>query len=353
MSVPVSTILILFSQLFLAAEVIYVVVLAATKISILAFYFRVFRRPVFLKAVWATVIFVMVSTIITMFLIIFQCNPVSGAWDRTKPNKCMSLNGLAYSASGISIGQDIFILVLPISELAGLQMTMTKKLNVLAMFGVGAMFVTFSLSHNLAETRWTRSNRVSFHSATITSIIRLKFIVSFGSSKDTTWDSITPALWSLIEINVAMICACLPAIRALLSKVLPSIFDIGSEKSRLGYTRSEANNKNNGTNNSGFWNHDRGLRHASKGSFGDEEAAYEMDSTTGRITKTTPSKAEDIEDRSKTMTPSLDIAEFEPPKPYAAGQAETMHYDDSGSDTGLVPTKLKPRPSSPPPVPPK
>jgi hypothetical protein len=35
----------------------------------------------------------------------------------------------------------------------------------------------------------------------------------------------TPSVWSIVEICVAMICACLPAIRALLSYWFPSFFE--------------------------------------------------------------------------------------------------------------------------------
>ncbi|CZT50451.1 uncharacterized protein RSE6_11435 [Rhynchosporium secalis] len=35
-----------------------------------------------------------------------------------------------------------------------------------------------------------------------------------------------PALWSFVEICVALICSCLPALRALLSRWFPSIFDL-------------------------------------------------------------------------------------------------------------------------------
>ncbi len=39
-----------------------------------------------------------------------------------------------------------------------------------------------------------------------------------------TGDNIIPAIWSLAEICVAIICACLPAIRVLFSRWLPSVF---------------------------------------------------------------------------------------------------------------------------------
>jgi hypothetical protein len=34
-------------------------------------------------------------------------------------------------------------------------------------------------------------------------------------------DNVQPALWSLIEINMAIICACIPAVRGLVARYIP------------------------------------------------------------------------------------------------------------------------------------
>jgi hypothetical protein len=51
----------------------------------------------------------------------------------------------------------------------------------------------------------------------------LFLIPSFGIG-----DNVTPAIWSDIELFVAITCACLPAIRKLLSGWFPVFFDFGS-----------------------------------------------------------------------------------------------------------------------------
>lgn len=128
-------------QLFVIAEVLYIANLTATKISILFFYLRVFQLRWFRNAVWVTMFMVAAWGVAFSLVIVFQCHPISGAWDRTVPSKCLPLNAIAYSSAAISIAQDILILGLPVTQLLGLQMNLRKKLNVLAMFGIGAMFV--------------------------------------------------------------------------------------------------------------------------------------------------------------------------------------------------------------------
>jgi uncharacterized membrane protein len=83
--------------------------------------------------------FVIASGFAFIFAIIFQCSPVAGTWDKTLSSKCVDVNTLAFSNSGISIAQDLVILFLPVSELATLQMSLRKKLNVLGMFSIGGL----------------------------------------------------------------------------------------------------------------------------------------------------------------------------------------------------------------------
>lgn len=58
----------------------------------------------------------------------------------------------------------------------------------------------------------------------MTSMVRLKHMRDFGNPMDPTWDNTNGSIWSLIENAVAVICACLPALRPLLNKFLPQLF---------------------------------------------------------------------------------------------------------------------------------
>jgi hypothetical protein len=65
------------------AENIYVMVLAITKLSILAFYLRIFQHQVlFRAAVWVTAVIVIFSTGIISVLTIFSCRPINFFWDK-------------------------------------------------------------------------------------------------------------------------------------------------------------------------------------------------------------------------------------------------------------------------------
>jgi len=164
--------------------------------------------------------------------------------------------GLVYSCAGIGIFQDFVILLMPLPQLAGLQMNTRKKLNILAMFSVGAF-------------------------ATITSIIRLKFITGINHSLDSTWDNVEPIIWSMIEINMAIICACMPSLRTLFSRWLPNLFDITHRSHRSGSAFS-VNRMDTKSAAIAEWNRDRARMNkgdisSSNGGSGEFPSEYELD----------------------------------------------------------------------------
>ncbi len=60
-------------------------------------------------------------------------------------------------------------------------------------------------------------------SVTIISIIRLHSLITHPwDDPNATWVKVDVALWSTVEINVGIICACLPSLRSLVVRIFPS-----------------------------------------------------------------------------------------------------------------------------------
>lgn len=72
---------------------------------------------------------------------------------------------------------------------------------------------------------------------TIVSILRLQALVQFASSSNLTFDNTPTGQWSMIEINVGIICACMPSMRVLLLHIFPKR---SSKQSSSGYSRSNS-----------------------------------------------------------------------------------------------------------------
>ncbi|KAI0889296.1 uncharacterized protein GGS22DRAFT_69641 [Annulohypoxylon maeteangense] len=207
-------------KLYFFDELLYITALALTKISILFFYLKVFPKRSFRICAWALITCNLVYALTYDFLLIFQCNPISGAWtfwDGETESKCISINILGWSAAAINIALDLAVIVLPLPALFGLSLSLRKRLQIIAMFAVG-FFIT------------------------VVSIIRLYTLIHFGDTQNLTQDYVETGYWSTIEVPVGIICACMPAVRSLFSRALPKIFGTTRNMgSTLNYGPSSAN----------------------------------------------------------------------------------------------------------------
>lgn len=85
--------------------------------------------------------FCTLSALAFVLVTIFQCQPVSFAWDKSSRSggRCVDYNAAAWANAGVNILQDILIVILPMNELRALQLGRMKKLGVYAMFGAGGL----------------------------------------------------------------------------------------------------------------------------------------------------------------------------------------------------------------------
>ncbi|KAK9438245.1 Peptidase cysteine/serine, trypsin-like protein [Metarhizium brunneum] len=191
-----------FGRYFYILEIIYIVEVSLSKLAILFFYIRIFPGRRVRRVLWGSVAFVALFGIAFTFSAIFQCTPIDHnwlKWDGIHEGRCVNINAGAWSNAAISILLDGWMLAVPLWQLKALNLDWKKKIGVGLMFGVGA-FVT------------------------IVSILRLKSLVKFGSdSTNPTWDFFNVGIWSVVEINVAVICACLPTFRLVLVRLFPRI----------------------------------------------------------------------------------------------------------------------------------
>ncbi|KAF3800003.1 hypothetical protein GCG54_00001112 [Colletotrichum gloeosporioides] len=181
-------------QLYYAVQMLYIIVLILAKVSIVALFARVFPSRKFQLVNRLVFVFLVGHGLVFTFVIMFECTPIAGIWDRTLIRKCVDLNAVALASAILSIVEDIVILAMPIQQLSQLQLGSKKKLAVIFMFSLGSF-------------------------ACITSIVRLRWLVLFADSYDTTWDNVDFVTWSITEISVALMCGSLPALRPLFKKI--------------------------------------------------------------------------------------------------------------------------------------
>jgi len=191
---------------FWLAQMTYKISLQATKISLLLFYIRIFRHITWFKKLSYTVIgFLLVYLVATCVTSILQCRPIAKAWDRSMEHgECIQLLKFFVFNGAVALFTDIVVLALPLPLVWGLQLPLGQKLALIPVFGIGVFIVTVST-------------------------LRLYALIAHPSN-DTTYD-LEGTLWTIIEFNLAIVCASLPSVRVLLAKLFPRVFQ-GSSLAR-------------------------------------------------------------------------------------------------------------------------
>lgn len=191
-----------FAQWFLAMEILYVVIISIVKSSLSLFYLDLFPGTTFRRVIWATIIFHVTSGLSFVVGSLLQCVPLSLAWEQfgdgtnRPPGHCINVNALAWVNAAMNIAVDIWLIGIPLYQLYKLDTQWRRRLSAAVMFMTGAI-------------------------ATIVSILRLQSLVHFANSTNPTWDHWNIAWWSTIEVNISIICTCLPSIRLILAHLCP------------------------------------------------------------------------------------------------------------------------------------
>ncbi|KAL5120160.1 hypothetical protein ACEQ8H_001986 [Pleosporales sp. CAS-2024a] len=187
--------------------------LMLTKLSILLQYRRIFtlkgsRRPIYIVMGICTACGV--TAIVTA---IFTCVPVRAYWDIAQRPfaKCVNQDAMYHANAALNITTDLLVAALPVRQIWKLQIAMRQKIALLILLTLGWFVV-------------------------IISVIRLYFLILVAHHPaDQTWYSGPAAYWSAMETNLAIVCACTPALKPLVAHCLP--MHVGS---RLGASHKRA-----------------------------------------------------------------------------------------------------------------
>ena len=177
------------------AQMTYKISLQATKVSLLLFYMRIFHHIAWFKKIsLALIAFLLVYLIATTLTSVVQCTPVALAWDPTVDGKCIDLGKFFIFNGVVAVLTDLLVLILPLPLVWGLQLPFNQKMALIPVFGIGIAIV-------------------------VVSGLRLKYLIT-APTIDKTYD-LEITLWTIIEYNLALVCASLPSVRVLLAKMFP------------------------------------------------------------------------------------------------------------------------------------
>ncbi|CAH0046963.1 unnamed protein product [Clonostachys solani] len=198
-------------------EICYTLTLLLVKLAILAFYWRSFS----IKRSVKIIIWILVATtsgwafslLVATFL---QCIPTRAFWERFNPYNPLlpseyhcGVDSLPFFIGNAipNIVTDIVMIILPIPYIWSLQLPVQQKLALGGVFVVG-IFVT------------------------IVSLVRLIQVINLDlTNVDITWNFASVGTWTIVEGNVAILCACLPFLKPIINKITYGRFGSTADKS--------------------------------------------------------------------------------------------------------------------------
>ncbi|QSZ32401.1 hypothetical protein DSL72_001975 [Monilinia vaccinii-corymbosi] len=216
-----------------AFNLLQMIAFGAVKLSVLFFYRRIFRGTIFDIASWTMIGVVIIWTFGFFFTMMFECRTEFWAfWSTLSDLLTHCLDDVKFQRvlSVSDVVSDILILLIPIPIVWQLNLSFERKLGVCGVFLMGSLAVAFGIVRLVVYDQRLGD----------------AFAGSQGILLLSTW-----FYWSLIEMGMAIVAACLPTLRPLFgslgtfsnfTEVIRSLFSMRSLSSH-GSSRFSARRK--------------------------------------------------------------------------------------------------------------
>ena len=183
-------------------QIMWKLTINLTKLSILTLYLRIFAHTTqrwFRLTILSTMLLVTLYGTASTIVTVFQCNPVHRAWDKSQPGTCVNTTAFWYSNAIYNLSTDFIILVSVPGVIWSLHLPLRQRLALTGVFGLGVFVFA-------------------------TSILRFTTLKLSSHARDSNAGTLTSTMWTTIEANCAIVCACLPMVRTPLQKIWPKFF---------------------------------------------------------------------------------------------------------------------------------
>ncbi|KAK6497156.1 hypothetical protein TWF506_004631 [Arthrobotrys conoides] len=213
---------------YIYLDILYPIAALIIKSSLLLFYYSIFTNRYLRWSVWATFGFTLATTITIILYSIFKCHPVN-YWSEWYTSTCDPHQKIPYLVTGsLLIFSDVVIWVLPLPMVMKLQLYRRERIAAVFTFSLGIF-------------------------ACIASIFRLQAVYKFFLTSAGTGRTPVINTWTIVELNLAIICASAPALRALCIRHAPKLLSYGSNS-------TDSSSRSNNSSGGGGMQNDRNIR---------------------------------------------------------------------------------------------
>ncbi|KAJ5296753.1 WD40-repeat-containing domain protein [Penicillium atrosanguineum] len=176
--------------------------LTLSKLSALILYGRIFHHRGFRIAKYALMTFIIISGLWMVISGFVFCVPIHTFWSGhilAAEAHCLPVGPVWYANAAMQIFSDVAILILPMPLLWKLHLPLRQRAGIMIVFGVGILVIA-------------------------TSSARLYELWKMVNGGDFTKTNENAAVWSSLEANVSIICACLPPLHPFISRIFSLCF---------------------------------------------------------------------------------------------------------------------------------
>ncbi|CAK3965534.1 Hypothetical predicted protein [Lecanosticta acicola] len=187
-------------------QLFFVVSTVCTKISVLLFYRRMVNHTLDKRWIWAlrsALAFTAAYGIAITVTYLCTCIPLEAAWEMfsstyTKEYSCIKHGGaLAVIAGALSVVSDVAAVALPWAMLSHYNLDASRRQKL-------ALYATFALGLLVSGAGCARAY----------------YLWKIQHSYDLAWTGFDLLAWALVETQLAIICACAPALRVFFRRYL-------------------------------------------------------------------------------------------------------------------------------------
>ncbi|KAF7923594.1 hypothetical protein EAE99_006853 [Botrytis elliptica] len=194
-----------------ASELLYVITMAITKVSIGVYFLRLANKRYQFWIIYSVMAIAVLVSMAYFIFVLLQCQPISYFWNMFDNGSgfCLSTStraNVTYAHAAMSALTDWAYGILPITFVWKMKMNPRTKLSVVLILSLG------------------------FFASTAT-IVRIYYINKLSQTTDYTWEGINLVKWSIIEPAIALTAASFATLRPLFSARQKRTFSIYSDKS--------------------------------------------------------------------------------------------------------------------------
>jgi hypothetical protein len=186
------------STTYLTLQMFYPWVIMTIKLSLLLFYYRMTNWNYIRWSVWITTAVVTLNTLAAFILWLVQC-PHLRMWAYPFGGTCrIDTKAHQLAIAGIYIATDVIIWILPMPLVFQLKLYPRERILAIITFSLGAI-------------------------ACIASCFRLEALTKYTDYNTQSSTTLIIEAWTIVELNLALICSSAPAVRALAIHYAPKI----------------------------------------------------------------------------------------------------------------------------------